>query len=169
MIAPYLASILVNLFKPENKSQFILIKDPYSTKMNDFLINEFLPVTLYSNILTLRDTNKSFKLDGDILKTMKNYKFNADHVNLSDKKLFREFAEKMNFDIKNKCRPNTRDRSVIRLLNSPAIVASEISTIFWPSDPNELCDRITLLLQEKQSGYNSEIINEEIVAIVINY
>ena len=39
MIAPYLASSLVNLFKPENKSQFRLRKDLNSTKMNDFLIH----------------------------------------------------------------------------------------------------------------------------------
>ena len=36
MIAPFLASFLVNLFKPENKSQFKLRKNPNSTKMNDF-------------------------------------------------------------------------------------------------------------------------------------
>ena len=36
MIAPYLASSLVNLFKPENKSQFRLTKHLNSTKMNDF-------------------------------------------------------------------------------------------------------------------------------------
>ena len=39
LIAPYLASDLVNVFKPENKSQFRLRKDPNSTKMNDFLIH----------------------------------------------------------------------------------------------------------------------------------
>ena len=32
MMAPYLPSSLVNLFKPENKSQFRLIKDRNSTK-----------------------------------------------------------------------------------------------------------------------------------------
>ena len=36
MIAPYLASSLFNLFKPESTSQFILIKDPNSIRMNDF-------------------------------------------------------------------------------------------------------------------------------------
>ena len=40
MITSYLASSLVNLFKPENKSQFRLKKDLNSTKMNDFLINK---------------------------------------------------------------------------------------------------------------------------------
>ena len=32
MVAPYLASSLVNLFKPENKSQFRLIKDLISLR-----------------------------------------------------------------------------------------------------------------------------------------
>ena len=36
MIAPYLASSLVEVFKKDNKSQFRLRKDPNSTKMNDF-------------------------------------------------------------------------------------------------------------------------------------
>ena len=56
MIAPYFASSLVKLFKPENKSQFRLMKDLNSTKMNDFLINTSVPVTLYSKMLTFRIT-----------------------------------------------------------------------------------------------------------------
>ena len=36
MIAPYLASSLVNLLKSENKSQFRIKKDLNSTMMNDF-------------------------------------------------------------------------------------------------------------------------------------
>ena len=72
MIAPYLASSLVNLLKPENKSQFRLKKDLNSTKMNDFLINGGIPVTLISNKITFRNSNKSFKLDGDLLESMTN-------------------------------------------------------------------------------------------------
>ena len=71
IIAPYLASSLVNLFKPEKKSQFRLKKEPNSTKMKDFLINEGLPVTIFSIMLTFRDSNKTFKLDGDLLETIK--------------------------------------------------------------------------------------------------
>ena len=41
-----------------------------------------------------------------------------------------------------------------------------LKTIFLSSDPDELCDRIKLLLHEKQAGINSDIINEKIVAIV---
>ena len=38
--------------------------------------------------------------------------------------------------------------------------------MFLSSDPDELCDRLKLLLQEKHGGNNSDIINDEIVAIV---
>ena len=102
MIAPYLASSLVNLLKPENKSQFGLIKDFNSTKMNDFLINEGIPVTLVSNLLNFRDSKKSFKLEGDLLKAITVYDFNVDHSNQQDRKLIYEFAKEMNFNIKEK-------------------------------------------------------------------
>ena len=46
-------------------------------------------------------------------------------------------------------------------------MASGISkTIFLSSDPDELCNRLKILLQEKHAGNNSDIINQEIVAIV---
>ena len=167
LIAPYLASSLVNVFKPENKSQFRLKKDFNSTKMNDFLINEGIPVTLVSNMLIFRDSNKSFKLDADLLETMTNYDFNVDHSNQQDRKLIYEFAKEMNFNIRQKGKKSDRDKSIVRLLRSPAIMASGVSkTIFLSSDPNELCDRLKLLLQEKHAGNNADIINEEIVAII---
>ena len=167
MIAPYLASSLVNLFKLENKSQFRLRKDPNSTKMNDFLIHGSIPVTLFSNMITFRDSNKSFRLEGDLLKLVTNYKFNADHSSPQDKKLIYEFAKEMNYDIKSTGRPRTRHTSIKKILESPAIMASGISkTIILSSDPNELCNRLKLLIQEKHVGNNSDIINNEIVAIV---
>ena len=167
LIAPYLASSLVNLFKPENKSQFRLKKDLNSTKMNDFLINEGIPVTLVSNMLIFRDSNKSFKIEGDLLETMTNYDFNVDHSNQQDRKLIYEFVKEMNFNIRQKGNKSDRDKSIIRLLRSSRIMASGVSkTIFLSSDPDELCNRLKLLLQEKQAGNNSDIINQEIVAIV---
>ena len=53
-----------------------------------FSINGSVPVTLYSNMLTLRDGNKSFQLDGDLSKTKAKYNFNATHSNPQDKKYF---------------------------------------------------------------------------------
>ena len=167
MITSFLASSLVNLFKPENKSQFRLKKDLNSTKMNDFLINKGIPITLVSNFLIFRDSNKSFKIEGDLLETITNYDFNVDNSNQQDRKLIYEFAKEMNFNIKEKGNKSNRDKSIIRLLESPAIMASGVSkTIFLSSDANELCDRLKLLLQEKHAGNNSDIINDEIVTIV---
>ena len=152
MIVPYLAFSLVNLFKTENKSQFRLKKGPKSTKMNDFSINEGIPVTLFSIMLIFRDGNKSFQLDGDLLETMTYFDFNVSHSNPKDQKLVYEFGKKMNFNIIQKGRKSDRDKSMIKLIKSPAILASGISSILiLSSDPDELCDRLKLLLQEKQA------------------
>ena len=118
-------------------------------------------------MLTFRDSNKVFKLDGDLLESITNYDFNVDHSNQQDRKLIYEFAKEMNFNIKQKGNKSERHKSFIRLLKSPAIMASGISkTIILSSDADELCNRLKLLLQEKHAGNNSDLINEEIVAIV---
>ena len=135
--------------------------------MNDFLIHRGIPVTLFSNMITFRDSNKSFKIEGDLLKLTTNYKFNADHSSPQDKKLITEFAREMNYDTKKIGRPSVRHNSIVKALNSPAIVASGISNIInRSSDPDELCNRLKLLLQKKQAGNNSDLINQETVAIV---
>ena len=73
----------------------------------------------------------------------------------------------MNFNIKQKGRKSDRDRSLIKLLKSKAIMASGISNIrVLSSDPDKLCKRIKILLQEKQAGKDSNIIYEEIIATV---
>ena len=86
LIAPYLTSSLVEAFKKDNKGQFRLRKDHNSTKMNDFLIHGTIPITIFSNMMTFRDSNKSFKLEGDLLKVITNHKFNADNSSQQDKK-----------------------------------------------------------------------------------
>ena len=167
MIAPYLASSLVEVFKRDNKSQFRLRKDPNSTKMNDFLIHGTIPVTIFSIMITFRDSNKTFRLEGDLLKVITNYKFNVDHSSPQYKKLIYEFAKEMNYNTKSTGRPGIRHNSMVRLLDQPAIMASGFSkTIILSSDPNELCDRLKSLLQEKHGGNKSNLIDEEIVAIV---
>ena len=167
LIAPYLTTSLAEVFKKDNKSQFRLRKDPNSTKLNDFLIHGTIPVTIFSDMIVFRDSNKCFRLEGDLLKVVTNHKFNVDHSNPQDKKLIYQFAKEMKYDIKSTGRSSTRHNSLIRLLDQPAIMASGISkTIILSPDPNELCDRLKLLLQEKHAGNNSDIINDEIVAIV---
>ena len=169
ILATYLKSPLSRITNPENASQFKLVKDPSSNRVNDLKINKTIPITLYGNMLTFRDTNKQFELKGDLLQMITNSKFNVDLASLSDQKLMYDFAKGMHFDLNAPGNKSTRDRKLIKLLNSPGLMvsASGVSkTIFLSSDANELCDRLKLLLQEKQAGNNSDKINDEIIAII---
>ena len=169
ILASYLMSPLSKITNPENTSQFKLVKDSSSNRVNDLKIHNSIPITLYGNMLTFRDTNKQFELKGDLLEMITNSKYNVDLASLTGKKLMYDFAKEMNFDQKAVGKKSIRDRTLIKLLNSPGLMvsASGVSkTIFLSSDANELCDRLKLLLQEKNAGNNSDIINDEIVAIV---
>ena len=169
ILASYLMSPLSKITNPENSTQFKIVKDHNSNRVNDLLIKNTKPITLYNNMLTFRDTGKEFELKGDLLKMITNKNYNIDLASLADKKLMYDFAKEMHFDMKAQGNKSTRDRTLIKLLKSPGLMvsASGVSkTIFLSSDANELCDRLKLLLREKHAGNNSDIINEEIVAIV---
>ena len=160
-------SPISKITNPEDSTQFKLVKDPNSNRVNDLLLKNKIPITSYGNILTFRDTGKEFELKGDLLKMIANENYNVNHVSLADKKLMYDFAKEMHFDERHVGNKSNRDRTLINLNKSPAIMASGVSkSIFLSSDPNELCDRLKLLLQEKQAGNNFDIINKEIVAIV---
>ena len=169
ILANYLMSPLSKVTNPENTSQYRLVKDPSSNRVNDLLIHNSRPITLYGNILTFRDTGKKFELTGDLLEMITNSKYNVNLASLADEKLMYNFAKEMKFDLKSVGKKSNRDGTLIKLLNSPGLMvsASGVSkTIFLSSDPNELCDRLKVLLQEIKAGNNSDIINEEIIAIV---
>ena len=169
IIASYLLSPLAKIINPANSTQFKLVKDSNSNRVNDLLIHNSIPITLHDNLLTFRDSDKQFELKGDLLKMITNKNYNVDLASLQDKKIMYDFAKEMNFDMRALGNKSTRDRTLIKLLKSPGLMvsASGVSkTIFLSSDPNELCDRLKLLLQEKQAGNNSDIINEEIVVII---
>ena len=147
ILATYLMSPLSRITNLDNASQFRLVKDPSSNRVNDLKINKTIPITLYGNMLTFRDTNKQFELKGDLLEMITNSKFNVDLASLSDKELMYDFAKEMHFDPKASGNKSTRDRKLKKLLNSPGLMisASGVSkTIFLSSDPNELCDRLKL-------------------------
>ena len=76
-----------------------------------------------------------------------------------------DFAKEMFFEETALGKKTTRDKSLIRLLKLPAIMASGISTIILPEKNNELCDRFEVLLQEEQAGSISIEINKENIAI----
>ena len=169
ILATYLMSPLSKITNPENTSQFKLVKDPSSNRVNDLKIHNSIPITLYGNMLTFRDTRKEFELTGDLLEMITNKNYNVNLASLAEKKLMYDFAKEMNFDLKALCKKSTRDKTLIKLLKSPGLIvfASGVSkTILLLSDHNELCKRLKLLLQEKHAGNKSDIINEEIVVVV---
>ena len=181
IISFLLLSPLSKITNRKNTSQFKLVKDYNSNRNNDLLIHNTIPVILYFNLLTFRETDKEFELKGDILKMITNKNYNVDLASLSDKKIGYDFAKVKYFDVKSTGNISTRDISLIRLLKSQGsmVSASGVSsfsqknssstTIFLWSDPNEFCDRIKLLLQEKQAGNNSDKINEKFVAKIIQF
>ena len=117
-------------------------------------------------MLYFRDSNQSFKLDGDLLKTMTNHNFNVARSNPQDQKLIYEFGKEINFNIRQIGRKSNRNISLAKLPKSPAIMASAISTKFLPEIFDEMCERLKLLLKEKQAGNNSKSIDEKTTAIV---
>ena len=169
ILAAHLISPSSKTTNPENASQFKLVKDSNSNRFNNLKTNKTIPITLHDNLLTFRDIGEEFELKGDLLKKITNKNYNVDLASLQDKKLMDDFAKEMNFDTKALGNKSTRNRTLIKLHKSPGLMlsASGVSkTIFLSSDPDELCNRLKLLLQEKQAGNNSDIIIQVIVTIV---
>ena len=59
ILAPDLLSLLSKITNAEHISQFTLVTNPESNRVNDLLMNKTLPITLYDIILTFCDTEKS--------------------------------------------------------------------------------------------------------------
>ena len=150
VIASYLLSPLSKNTNHENTSHSKLVKDSNSNRVNDLLIHNTIPNTLLYNLLTFRDTGKVFELKGDLQKMTTNKNYNVDLANLADKMLMYDFPKQMNFDLKCLGGKSTRDSTFINLLKSPGLIvcASGISnTTLVPSDPDELCNRLKLIMQ----------------------
>ena len=72
----------------------------------------------------------------------------------------------MNSDLKAQVKKSTRDRTLIKIPKSPAIMAYGISTKFQPSDSSDFCDKSKLLLQDEHAGSISDMILEDTIAKV---
>ena len=62
IIASSLLSPLSKNTNPENTGQFTLVIDFNSNRVNDLLIHNTIPVTLYNKLLTFRDTGKKNRI-----------------------------------------------------------------------------------------------------------
>ena len=113
IIASYLLSPLSKLTNPEHTSQTKLVKDPDSKKVNDLFITKTVPVTLYIRLISFPDTNKKFKLQGDLLKMITNKNYNVYLANSQDKEIMYDFAKEMYFDGNALGNKSVRDKSLI--------------------------------------------------------
>ena len=82
ILASYLMSPLSEINNPENSSQFKLVKYSSSDGVNDLLRHNTIPITLYNNLLTIRDAGKEFEFKGDLLKMMTNKTYKLDLAGL---------------------------------------------------------------------------------------
>ena len=99
-LATYLMSSLSKITNPENTSQFKLVKYHNSNRVKDLKIHNSIPITLYNNMLTFRDTGREFQLKGDLWEMIIKKNYNVDLAKLPVKKLMFDFAKEMNFDQK---------------------------------------------------------------------
>ena len=72
ILASYVMSPLSETTNPKNITQFKLVEDSSSNRVNDLLLHNSIPIILHDNSLTFRDTNKQFELKGDSLKIKTN-------------------------------------------------------------------------------------------------
>ena len=84
ILASYLMSPLSKITNPEKSSQFKLVKDSSSNRVNDLFIRNTIPITLYNNLLTFRDTGRVFELKGDLLEMITIKICNVDLASLAD-------------------------------------------------------------------------------------
>ena len=86
ILASYLMPPLSKITNRENTTQFKLVKDSISNRVNDLLIHNTIPITLQEIFLAFRDTNEQFGLKGELLKMITNKNYNVDLASLADKK-----------------------------------------------------------------------------------
>ena len=61
ILASYFLYPLSEITNPGHSSQFKLVRDASSDRVNDLLINKTIPVTLFNNLLKFCDKNKEFE------------------------------------------------------------------------------------------------------------
>ena len=130
-IASYLISQLSKITSLEHTSHFKLIKVPSSNRVNGLLIDKTIPLSLYNSLLIVPDTDAKFELNGVLLKKITNENYNVSLATLTGKKILFDSAKELSSDEKVFGKKNTRDKSIIILLKSPAFMTSEISKLLF--------------------------------------
>ena len=97
ILTAYLVSPLSKITNPEKTSPFKLVKNSSSNRVNDLLIHNTIPITLYNSLLTFRFTGRVFEFKGDLLKMITNKNYNVDLASLVDKKIVYDFFKRKAF------------------------------------------------------------------------
>ena len=100
ILASYLMAPFSKITNRQNITQFNLVKDSSSIRVNDLLVHNSIPINLHDNLLTFRDSGKVFELKRDLLKMLTNKSYNVDIARLSEKKSMYDFAKEMHSDEK---------------------------------------------------------------------
>ena len=59
-------SLLSKITNPEKSTQFKVVKDHNSNRVNDLLLKNKIPNTLHDTLLSFRDTERVFEKKGNI-------------------------------------------------------------------------------------------------------
>ena len=121
---------------------------------------------MYDDKLVFKNSGKIFNLKGDFLEMITDYEIKTDSPDL---KLLIDIMDGMHFDIncRGKC---LRDRNLIKnFFNERSILAFRLktseTTFFLSENPNDLCDRLCLIIQEKQAGNDTTRFENDTIAI----
>ena len=97
IIVFYMLCPLSKITNLEQNSQMKLLKGPDSIRVTELFISKTIPVNLDDILLTFRDTDRRFALEGGLLKMLNNKNYNAklshNLAKFPHKKLVFEFAE----------------------------------------------------------------------------
>ena len=85
-------------------------------------------------------------------------------------KLIIDIMDEMHFDEKSRRKNLGAKIFLVNYFKKRTILASRLkrseTTIFYSEEPNEVCDRLCLIIQEKQAGIDTERFDNEISAII---
>ena len=110
ILTSYMLTLFSKINDPEYNSQYKLLEDCDSIRVNDFSINNTLLTTLFDNLLKFHDTDKKFELEGEFLKKVTNKNYNVDLADLPHKKLTIDFTNEKYSDGKSFGNKNSRDK-----------------------------------------------------------
>ena len=122
-------------------------------------------VKLYEDKLLFRDTGVVFTLKGGIFSIILDHDFNE--TDSPDSKQIIIFLDEMHFDIHAKSK-SFRDKNLKKnFYNKRVLLGSDLQKgIFLSVNPDEICNRLRLIIQEKRAGNDANRFDSGVIPIV---